>query len=154
MGFKTRKIDDAFPFVEVLGYEPDGGETELILPQYTHSIGDGAFKDCTSITSVKLPKTLTTIGREAFKACTSLKEVIMPEGDAPCDISFGAFADCTSLERIDLPSAHIIADTAFQNCNKLKEINVGNSLDITRYTRVILLSSVVCCLSTEVTTKT
>ena len=133
MGFKTRKIDDAFPFVEVLGYEPDGGETELILPQYTHSIGDGAFKDCTSITSVKLPKTLTTIGREAFKACTSLKEVIMPEGDAPCDISFGAFADCTSLERIDLPSAHIIADTAFQNCNKLKEINVGNSLDITRY---------------------
>ena len=131
--FTTKKVFDNSPLVDVLGCEPDGGETELILPQYTHSIGDGAFRDCTDITSIRLPKTLTDIGREAFKGCTSLKEVTMPESGKYCDISCDAFEGCTSLEKIVLHSARFVFDGAFHNCTKLKEIDVGDHADISRY---------------------
>lgn len=41
------------------------------------SIGNAAFLDCTSLTSVIIPSTMKEIGNEAFFGCVNLKEVIV-----------------------------------------------------------------------------
>ena len=90
-GFITKQDPNTYPYVDVVGYEPDSTQTDLTLPGLTHSIEKGAFSGCTDITSVTFPRLLTDVGSEAFKDCTSLKEVTMPECSDHCDISFGAF---------------------------------------------------------------
>ena len=44
------------------------------------SIGDGAFYECTSLTSVTLPKGVTSIGNSAFYNCINLTSINIPEG--------------------------------------------------------------------------
>lgn len=41
------------------------------------SIGNAAFLDCTSLSSVVIPTSVKSIGNEAFVGCTKLKEVIV-----------------------------------------------------------------------------
>lgn len=45
------------------------------------SIGNAAFLDCTSLTSVIIPSTMKEIGDEAFSGCVNLKEVIVNNHD-------------------------------------------------------------------------
>lgn len=49
-------------------------EIELILPQDTHIIEEGAFKNCTSLTSADLPASVRHLGNHVFYGCTSLAE--------------------------------------------------------------------------------
>lgn len=44
----------------------------MILPNALKSIGNVAFRNCLSLTSITIPKTVTNIGNEAFTHCTSL----------------------------------------------------------------------------------
>jgi len=46
------------------------------------SIGEGAFFECTSLTSVTIPNSVINIGNYAFSGCTSLREVYF-KGNAP-----------------------------------------------------------------------
>ena len=46
------------------------------------SIGDLAFGDCTSLTSITIPSSVTSIGGIAFDGCTSLTTVTFL-GNAP-----------------------------------------------------------------------
>ena len=62
------------------------------------SIGDSAFFDCTSLTSVTIPDSVTSIGEYAFYNCTSLTSVAIP--DSVTSIGDAAFASCTSLTGI------------------------------------------------------
>ena len=77
-----------------------GTATELYIPStidgYTVTkIGDSAFKNCTSLTSVTIPSSVTAIGQSAFRGCTSLTSVTIPS--SVTTIGSGAFKDCTSL---------------------------------------------------------
>ncbi|MDA7678622.1 leucine-rich repeat domain-containing protein [Akkermansiaceae bacterium] len=62
------------------------------------SIGERAFFQCTSLTSIKIPDGVTSIGGNAFRDCTNLTSVTIPDGVT----SIGAytFFDCTSLTNI------------------------------------------------------
>lgn len=48
-------------------------------------ISDGAFEDCTELTSVTIPSTVESIGENAFKGCKDLEEIYC-ESDVPIDL--------------------------------------------------------------------
>ena len=54
-------------------------KVEMHTTDFTE-IGEGAFSDCTALTTFQVPETLTSIGANAFAGCTSLTDF-----DLPCD---------------------------------------------------------------------
>ena len=61
-------------------------------------IGEGAFKDCTSLESIDIPNSVTEIDGYAFGGCTSLESIDIP--NSVTEIGEVAFEDCTSLKSI------------------------------------------------------
>ena len=64
------------------------------------SIGNSAFKNCTSLASIEIPSSVTSIGNEAFAYCTNLTSIEIPSGVT--SIENYAFSNCTSLNSINV----------------------------------------------------
>ncbi len=71
----------------------------VIIENGITSIGDYAFRGCTSLTNITIPNSVTSIGRHAFWYCTSLTSIAIP--DSVTSIDYSAFSDCTSLESVN-----------------------------------------------------
>jgi hypothetical protein len=67
------------------------------------SIGNSAFQNCYSLSSVVIPEGVTSIGGSAFYYCSSLSSVVIPEGVA--SIGNSAFQNCYSLGIIRFEAA-------------------------------------------------
>ncbi len=52
-------------------YPAGKSNTTYIVPDEVTRIGEGAFSDCSALTSITLPKSITSIERIAFMNCTS-----------------------------------------------------------------------------------
>ena len=53
---------------ELIQYPARNGRTEYIIPDSVTSIGEDAFYECTSLTSVTIPESVTSIGWYAFSS--------------------------------------------------------------------------------------
>ena len=83
----------------------------------------GAFMDCTALTSIEIPASVETIGNYAFKNCTSLKTVTFEKGSKLKMIQYNTFRDCTSLTTIEIPaSVETIERGAFSGCTSLQTV--------------------------------
>lgn len=69
--------------------------TKVILPNSITSIGDNAFRFCSSLTSINIPNSVTSIGLGAFQDCTSLTSINIP--NSVTTIGNNAFDGCTNL---------------------------------------------------------
>lgn len=59
------------------------GTSNTIIPNTATSIGDNAFNDINSLTSIVIPESVTSIGLYAFYGCNSLAEVVCKAKVAP-----------------------------------------------------------------------
>ena len=72
------------------------GQGVLVFDDAVTTIGEWAFEDCESLTSVTIPNSVTTIGDYAFYGCSSLTSVTI--GDSVTTIGYQAFDGCSSLQ--------------------------------------------------------
>ena len=71
----------------------------MTIPDSVTSIGNSAFHDCDSLTSVTIGKNVSSIGDNAFYKCSSLESVVIP--DSVTSIGIQAFDDCSSLTTVN-----------------------------------------------------
>ncbi len=101
--------------------------SSVTIPNSVKTIGDGAFFNCTSLSSVTIPNSVTTIGEDAFVSCSSLSSVTIP--NSVKTIGDGAFFNCTSLSSVTIPnSVTTIGNGAFYNCTSLSNINFNGTI--------------------------
>ena len=74
------------------------GLPEYTIPDSVTTIGNNAFYNCSSLTSVTIPDSVTTIGERAFEYCSSLISVTIP--DSVTTIGGYAFRECSSLTSV------------------------------------------------------
>ena len=91
------------------------------------TIGDLAFYNCFSLSSVTIPDGVTSIGNNTFVNCYSLYAITMPTGVTK--INTGVFRYCYSLSSVTIPaSVTSISSQAFQNCYSLPSVTIPASV--------------------------
>ena len=130
--------------------------TKLTIGNSVTSIGNYAFRECTSLTSITIPDSVTSIGYDAFYYCSSLtafygkfasadNRCLIIDGvlhsfapasltqytipDSVTSIGWKAFQNCDSLTSVTIPdSVTSIGASAFAWCNSLTSVTIGNSV--------------------------
>ena len=129
--------DDTY---SIVAKDVDNMPAEVIIPDTYNGkavtiIGERAFYDCDSLTSMVIPDSITSIGKEAFYHCESITSVVI--GDSVTSISDDAFYDCDILTNVIIPdSVTSIGEEVFYNtgyyCDKSNWIDgvlyIGNHL--------------------------
>lgn len=72
------------------------------IPNSVTSIGDAAFCNCCSLTSITIPNSVTSIERGAFSNCIALTSITIP--NSVTSIGRDAFWNCLSLNSIHFRS--------------------------------------------------
>ncbi|MBO7261660.1 MAG: leucine-rich repeat protein [Alistipes sp.] len=88
------------------------------------SIGDDAFYDCTSLTSITIPDSVTSIGYEAFWGCTSLTCVTI--GNGVTSIGDRVFSMCFSLTSVYITDIAAWCNISFVGSNSNPLCNAEN----------------------------
>ena len=101
----------------------------VVISEGVTNIGNKAFTDCISLSSVTIPSSVKTIGNRTFYKCSRLEAVTIPSGVT--SIGDKAFHYCNSLTSVTIPaSVQTIKGTPFLGCSSLISIVVekGNTI--------------------------
>lgn len=89
-------------------------------------IPNGAFIDCSSLSSVNLPNTVETIGDDAFYWCINLPSINLPA--SLTIIGNRVFFRCEKIKSLNTNNVERIGDKAFQECVALSDLTIGSKL--------------------------
>ena len=109
-----------------------GKDTVIVLPEDCngddYQIGETAFLNNDSITSVEIPQTVGTIGKSAFASCDNLAAVSLARG--VMTIEDNAFENCVSLTALSFPeSLTAIGEKAFSGCSALSSLSCSANIE-------------------------
>lgn len=108
-------------------FEQCSGLTSVTIPSSVTSIGRGVFHTCTGMTSVTIPGSVTSIGRLAFYGCVKLTSVTIP--GSVTSIGTSAFYGCTALTSLTISEGVIsIGSGAFALCSSLTSVIIPGSV--------------------------
>ena len=104
-------------------YKGAGGD--VVILEGVTAIGENAFNDCESLTSVKIPNSVTLIEDSAFEFCDALTDITIPSSVAY--VGGWAFS-YSGLNTVYIFDGLIdIDETTFLGCEKLEKIAVNRS---------------------------
>lgn len=103
-------------------------------------IGDNAFTNCTTLTSLTIPASVTMIGEAALAGCTGLTAFVVAEGNQSFAVEDGVLYDKEKTTLVACPAGKsgdvkipatvaTIEANGFYNCSKLTSIELPSSLN-------------------------
>ena len=99
----------------------------VIIEDGVTSIGNYAFNDCKSLTSIKIPNSITSVGNYVFQGCCNLASITIP--DSVKSIGLAAFFNCNSLISVTISnSIKEIEASVFRGCSSLTSITIPDSV--------------------------
>ncbi len=103
--------------------------TSVALPNGIITVGKYAFQGCSALTSVNIPSSVTSLGEGAFYLCTKLPSIVVPS--SVTSLGAGAFSNCTALTSVNIPSSVTAINMyTFDNCTSLASITIPSSVTI------------------------
>ncbi len=112
----------------------------LVIPKGVEVIGDYAFENCSSLTSITIPNSVTSVGSEAFNKCNSLERITIPfVGNGSNKNYFGYIFGAgeysnnysyvpPTLKEVVINGGTNIGDHAFYKCSNLTSIAIPDSV--------------------------
>ena len=107
--------------------EYENGQGKLIFDGPVTNIREKAFKDCTTLKTVRLPESVSTILELSFCGCSNLESINTPS--SLVSIGWSAFARCSSLKYYEIPEGLTeINRETFANCINLQINGIPSSV--------------------------
>ena len=117
--------DNSNAIIETSSNTLIAGCSTTVIPKSVMSIGNGAFYDCSNLTSINIPENVTEIGSSAFSGCSNLTTINIPQNSKFVSINSSMFYGCSSLTSITIPeNVTSIQSSAFKGCTALKELTI------------------------------
>ena len=109
-------------------FENEGSITSIIIPDAITKIGERAFKNCANISTVTIGSKCESIGDEAFSGCSALRNINIEDGSLN-KIGDCAFYGCTGLTDFKFPhtAAIDVGSGAFAECTSLSNFDFSNA---------------------------
>ena len=124
-------VDGNYEYVDIeksIIHKYIGNEKNVKIPSNVSMIGDNAFRNCTSITSITIPNSVLEIGYSAFSGCSNLTSITIP--NSVTSIDYYAFEGCEKLISIIIPNnVTTIGGSAFSGCTNLKSLVIGEKVE-------------------------
>ena len=107
--------------------EYENGQGKLIFDGPVTNIREKAFKDCTTLKTVRLPESVSTILERSFRGCSNLESINTPS--SLVSIGDAAFSSCSSLKYYEIPEGLTeINRGTFANCINLQINGIPSSV--------------------------
>lgn len=104
----------------------------FIIGNSVTNIGDRAFYNCISFSSIIIPNSLQSIGNYAFYGCSSLTGIFIP--DSVQSIGEAAFYNCSALSSINIPNnVTSIPNRFVRGCTNLRSLEIPSSVNYIQY---------------------
>ncbi len=101
----------------------------IVIGEGVTSVGEKAFYNIWTVTSVQIGPDVTVIGKNAFQSCPELATLTFDSGSQLKTIEAGAFASCRHMTAASIPdTVTTIGDEAFTSCYRLKTLVLPASL--------------------------
>lgn len=126
VGCQTTAIPSSVTAIGDYAFDNCASLTSIDIPNSVTSIGDRSFIGCTELTNVRFSNTLNTIGDCAFAFCFKLPNLNIPSSVRT--IESAAFYRCTGLTSVVIPDSAIIEEYAFWQCTGLISVVIPKTV--------------------------